>query len=252
MLRHRVIARLDIKGNNVVKGIHMEGLRVIGDPVELALKYYEQNAHELLYIDTVASLYGRNQLEELIRRTSDEIYIPITVGGGITGTETSRSLFNAGADKVAINTHAIRKPEIINNLAEILGSQALTVSIQAKKMGSGWEALIDGGRERTGIGVSEWVKNVYERGAGEILLTSIDQDGTMAGFDLELINSITIDVPLIACGGLGCVQDAIDAIDAGADAVCCGSALHYNKLTIGEIDDGINKEQFQDKKTCAA
>jgi cyclase len=250
MLNTRIIARLDIKGKNVVKGIHFEGLRVMGNPMELAKKY--SNAHELLYIDTVASLYGRNQLTELLRRTSDEIFIPTTVGGGIKSVQDATRLFNAGADKITINTFALCQPSIINILSSRFGVQAISVSIQAKRVNGGWICYGDNGREPTSRGMAEYCQEVVALGAGEILLTSIDKDGTMSGPDLDLIRSIKVDVPLVYSGGIATVQHAIDALDAGADAICIGSALHYNKLKIEEIEDGINQIKFPHQERCVA
>ena len=246
MLAKRIIARLDIKGQNVVKGVRFEGLRVIGDPIDLALKY--KDAHELLYIDTVASLYGRNQLTDLLEETSDEIFIPIAVGGGIKSLSDVGKLLNAGADKIAINTFALRRPDIISDISSRFGSQVISVSIQS----SHGRCFTDCGREPTGLATLAWIQEAVSLGAGEILLTSIDRDGTMSGPDLELIKSIKVPVPLVYCGGIATVQHALDAIEAGADAIGIGSALHYNKLTIQEVDDELNKIEFQSEERCYA
>ena len=245
MLSHRIIARLDIKGPNVVKGIHFEGLRVIGNPATLAERYANQGAHEILYIDTVASLYGRNQLETLIQETSERVFVPITVGGGIADCESVNRLLRAGADKVAINTAALKRPELIRELAQEFGSQAITVSIQPKRHGYGWECYAECGRERTGCEVTAWAVEACRLGAGEILITSIDRDGTMRGPDLELIAALKdLPVPIVYGGGIGSVSDSLKCIGTGADAIAIASALHYDKLTIGEIDDRLNQSNL--------
>lgn len=241
--RPRIIPRLDIKGPNVVKGISFEGLRVVGKPDELARRYAE-DADELLYIDTVASLYGRNQLTSLLERTTDEIFVPITVAGGISSKDDARRLFHAGADKVAVNTAALRRPNLINELAGSFGTQGLVCSIEAKRTASGWEAYTDNGRERTGRCAVAWAAEAVERGAGEILVTSIDQDGTRRGFDTELIAALTpLPVPVIACGGMGSIEDARKAYALGA-CLSMASMLHYNILTIGDIRNGLAKSQL--------
>lgn len=246
MLNKRLIARLDIKGPNVIKGVRFEGLRVMGDPITLARKY--KDASELLYIDTVASLYGRNQLIDLLRRTTDEIFIPITVGGGIRSCGDITTLLNAGADKCAINTNLFSDPSIISRIADMFGSQTLCVSIQCKRVMGGWEAYTQCGRERTHIDALEWIEKTVALGAGELLITSIDQDGTMKGFDTELMDCIDVPVPVIACGGLGKLSD----ISVKADAIACASVLHYNKLTIGELQNELNQIEFQNQERSAA
>jgi cyclase len=238
----RLIPRLDIKGPNLIKGIHFEGLRVIGDPNEYAKRY--RQADELLYIDTVASLYGRNNLTDIVSRTTSEVFIPVTVGGGIRTVEDVQRVFRAGADKVAVNTGALKNPQIVSLIAQRYGSQAIVISIEAKRVPGGWECYTDGGRERTGKSVVGWAREAVERGCGEILITSIDQEGTMKGFDCELIHSIAphVDVPVVACGGMGSLRHLHDVLDAGADAVAFASVLHYNKLTLGEIREYLESE----------
>ena len=245
MLSKRLIARLDIKGLNVVKGIHFEGLRVMGDPITLAKKY--QGASELLYIDTVASLYGRNQLTELLRRTSDEVFIPITVGGGIGSCDDVTRMLNAGADKCAINTRCLSEPTLISRIADEFGSQTICVSIQCKRYMGGWEAYTECGRERTYTDALEWAEKAVALGAGELLITSIDQDGTMKGFDTELMDAIDVSVPVIACGGLGKISD----LSVKADAIACASVLHHNKLTIGELHDELNQIELPSEERRA-
>jgi cyclase len=242
----RVIARLDIKGSNVVKGIHMEGLRKIGDPQTLAEKYANEGADELLYLDTVASLYGRNQLEDLLERTTERVFIPVTVGGGISSLADVQRLLNAGADKIAVNTAAIRRPNLLNEISDRYGNQCLVVSIEAKRTAHGWECYTDCGRERSGRNAVDWAFECGNRGAGELLVTSIDQDGTMKGMDYDLIAQIAphVDIPVTACGGLGTIEHARKAVQQGADAVAAASAFHYNRITFEELRDVATEKQF--------
>src|SRR3990167_5883809 len=234
----RLIARLDIKGASVVKGVQMEGLRVVGKPEEMAKRYAEAGADEILYIDTVASLYGRNQLEALLEKTCEEVFVPITVGGGIKSVADARRLFNAGADKIAINTAALKRPDLINEMAGKYGSQAVVVSIEAKRSHDAlWECYCENGRARTGRQCAGWAMEAVARGAGEILITSIDRDGTRRGFDTELVAAIAphIPVPVTASGGCGGLGHLKAVLAAGADAVAIGSALHYGKVTFEEM-----------------
>ncbi|OGE30442.1 imidazole glycerol phosphate synthase cyclase subunit [Candidatus Daviesbacteria bacterium RIFCSPHIGHO2_02_FULL_36_13] len=231
---HRIIGRLDIKGPNLVKGIHLEGLRVLGKPEEFAKYYYENGIDELIYIDVVASLFGRNSLEEIITKTAREIFIPLTVGGGLRTIDDIRSVLRAGADKVSLNTAAINNPQIIKEASRIFGSSTITVTIEAIKQKDGsYLAFTDNGREHTGVEVLGWAKKAEQLGAGEILLTSIDKDGTGEGFDLELTKMISknVSIPVIASGGAGKKEDVYKAIsNGGADAVALASLLHYNYL----------------------
>jgi cyclase len=235
----RIIPRLDIKGPNLIKGIHLEGLRVMGDPQEFALRYYEAGADELVYMDIVASLYGRNNLSDIIRRAADQVYIPITVGGGIRSVDDARHILRSGADKVAINTAAIGRPELITEVSRKFGSQAMVLSIEAKQVAPGkWEAYTDNGRERTGMDVLEWVMRGVELGAGEILLTSVDREGTRKGFDIDLIQQVSkaVPVPVIASGGMGSIEHFIEAAEKGqADAVSMADVLHYNRMQLSDI-----------------
>ncbi|OGB20908.1 MAG: imidazole glycerol phosphate synthase subunit HisF [Burkholderiales bacterium RIFCSPLOWO2_02_FULL_57_36] len=235
----RLIPRLDIKGPNLIKGIHLEGLRVVGDPQEFAIRYYQAGADELIYMDIVASLYGRNNLSDIIRRAADNVYIPITVGGGIRTVDDARHLLRSGADKVAINTAAVGRPELISEVARRFGSQAMVLSIEAKQVGKGkWEAYTDNGRERTGLDVIEWVQRGVELGAGEILLTSVDREGTRKGFDLELVKAVSgaVNVPVIASGGMGSADDLLAVAKVGgADAVAMADVLHYGRTTLGQL-----------------
>lgn len=239
MKRIRLIPRLDIKGPNLIKGIQLEGLRVMGDPQKFARLYYEQGADELLYVDVVASLYNRNSLHDHIERVSRDVFVPLTVAGGIRSVDDALKILRAGADKIGINTAAINRPELISEVARKFGSQCMVLSIEAKCIGEGrWEAYTENGRERTGIDVVEWAQRAVELGAGEILLTSIDREGTREGFDTALLAAVskTVSVPLIASGGMGLSEDVNKAvIDGDADAVAMADILHYGRSTLGEI-----------------
>jgi cyclase len=235
----RIIPRLDIKGKNLIKGVQLEGLRVMGDPQEFALGYYRAGADELIYMDIVASLYGRNNLSDIIRRAADQVFIPITVGGGIRSVDDARHILRSGADKVAINTAAIARPGLISEVARHFGSQAMVLSVEAKQVAQGkWEAYTDNGRERTGLDVLQWVRRGIEMGAGEILLTSVDREGTRKGFDIDLIRQVSeaATVPVIASGGMGSIEDFLKAAQLGrADGISMADTLHYNRLKLGDI-----------------
>ena len=234
----RLIARLDIKGENLIKGVHLEGLRIIGDPQEYSEKYYKQGADELIFMDLVASLYGRSNIIEIVRRTARDIFIPLTVGGGIRSIDDVTNLLRAGADKVAINTAAVNRPELIREVSRKFGSQCMVLSIEAKKLGENqWEVYTDCGREKTGLDVIEWVDKAISLGAGEILLTSIDQEGTRKGYDIELLRSVeaATRVPIILSGGYGEPQHLIDAARSGANGLAFADAIHYNRTTFSQI-----------------
>ncbi len=235
----RIIARLDIKAPNLIKGINLEGLRVIGNPGEYANKYYNQGADELIYMDIVASLYERNSILDIVRETAKRIFIPMTVGGGIRSVSDVEDSLRAGADKIAINSAAIKRPELINEIANRFGAQCMVLSVEAKKYAAGrWEVYHENGREKTGLDVLSWVKEAETRGAGEILLTSVDMEGTAKGFDSELTKLVanSVNIPVIASGGCGSLGHAIDIIKtANADAVALGHVLHYDKFKINEI-----------------
>ncbi len=227
----RVIPRLDIKGPNLVKGIHFEGLRVMGKPEDFAHFYYQNGADELIYQDAVASLYGRNSLLNIIERTASKIFIPLTVGGGLRSVDDIRTVLRAGADKVAINTEAVRRPALIREAALAFGSSTIVVSIEAIRTQDGrYEACVDYGRESTGVDAYEWALQSVGLGAGEILVTSIDKEGTGKGYDLELTRQIAeaVPIPVIALGGAGRVEHIVEVIKEGrADAVSLASMLHY-------------------------
>ena len=237
---------MDIKGPNLVKGIHLEGLRVLGKPEQFAKYYYENGADELIYIDVVASLYNRNSLHDIISKTAREIFIPLTVGGGLRTIEDIRDVLRAGADKVSLNTAAINNPEIIREASRKFGSSTILITIEAIKQPDGtYLAYTDNGREHTGIEVSSWAKKVEELGAGEILLTSVDCEGTGTGYDVELnrLISDSVSIPVIASGGPGKLEHIYDVIDTGmADAVAVSSMLHYDYIKTNKIEFTDSKE----------
>jgi len=234
MLNIRIIPRLDIKGPNLVKGIHLEGLRVLGKPEDFARYYYENGADELFFQDTVASLYDRNSLHDIITKTAKEIFIPLTVGGGLRTIDDIRNVLRAGADKVAINTAAIKNPHFIREASLKFGSSTIVVAIEAIKNTDGrYLAFTDNGREYSGLEVVSWAQKVEELGAGEIVITSVDKEGTGEGYDLELIKSVSeaVSIPVIAHGGASTPEDITRAILFGkADAVTIASILHYSVM----------------------
>jgi len=231
-LNHRIIARLDIKGPNLVKGIHLEGLRVMGKPEDFASYYYENGADELLYMDVVASLYDRNSLKDIITRTANEIFIPLTVGGGLRTIEDITEVLRYGADKVSLNTAAIKNPEIIRQASEAFGSSTIVIAIEAIKQNDGkYLCYTDNAREYTGVDAFEWAQRAEELGAGELIVTSVDKEGTGEGFDIELTRKISdsVKIPVIAHGGPGKLEHFKEVIEDGhAEAVCAASMLHYN------------------------
>ena len=234
MKNHRIIPRLDIKGPNLVKGVKLEGLRVLGDPAIFAQYYYENGADELFYQDVVASLYDRNSLGDIISKTAKKSFIPLTVGGGIRTVEDIKSVLRLGADKVCINTGAIRNPNFISEAVKKFGSSTIVVSIECIKQSTGeYLAFTDNGREYTGVEVVEWAKKIEELGSGEIVVTSVDRDGTGDGFDLDLLKLITsaVNIPVIAHGGAGRVEDIKAPIHIGkVDAICIASLIHYKSI----------------------
>lgn len=253
MKKRRIIPRFDVKGLNVVKGIQLEGLRVVGKPAEFARKYFEQGADEIIYIDIVASLYERNSLLDVIREAASlGISIPMTVGGGIRKLEDIRQILRAGADKVAINTAATRDPEFIKEATRMFGSQCIVGSVQAKRCGSDrWEALVDNGREQTGLDAIAWAKQLVDLGVGELLITSVDQEGTKKGYDVELFKNIVdhVSVPVIACGGAGSCGDVYECFcQTGCDAASFASILHYNQTTIAEVKEELSQRNISLRK----
>ena len=243
----RLIARLDIKAPYLVKGIQLEGLRKLGDPNEFARKYYNQGIDELYYEDIVASLFERNSLLDIIEETTKNIFIPVTVGGGIRNTNDAADVLRAGADKISINTQAIKNENIISDLANKFGSSTVVLSIQAKKNNNSWEAYYDNGREHSYKDVIEWAIRGEELGAGEILLTSVDREGTTKGFDNNLIKKVTdsVSIPVIASGGFGKLEDSLEVIEDGqADAIAMAHVLHYNILQIPDIKKYLIKKSI--------
>lgn len=230
----RVISRLDIKGPNLIKGISFDGYRVLGTAERFAQLYYEEGADELIYQDAVASLYQRNSLSEIVQKTAKEIFIPLTVVGGLRTIEDIRDILRSGADKVGINTAAITNPELITQASKTFGSQCIVVSIEAKKRGEGrYEAWVDYGRQPTGVDALKWAQRAVELGAGELLVTSVDRDGMGSGYDIDLTSKIAslVPVPVIACGGAGTKEHVVDVVARGsADAVCAASLFHYQYL----------------------
>lgn len=241
----RIIPRLDIKGFNVIKGVHLECLRVVGDPEVLATKYYNDGADEIIYLDIVASLYGRRNLIDIVENVSKHIFVPLTAGGGIRSLEDISNLLRAGADKVAINSWLVMNPDFVDKAVKSFGSQCIVASIEAKKMPAGkWIAFYNNGREFSGKDAIEWARELVDRGVGEIIVTSIDQEGTRKGYDCELIAGIStiVNIPVIASGGAGGLQDIKKAIYQGkADAVAIASLFHYNELSIGEVKQYLQK-----------
>jgi len=238
----RIIARLDIKGPNLVKGVQLEGLRVLGKPESFARFYYQSGADELFYMDAVASLYGRNSLLEIVRLTSSEIAIPLCVGGGIRSVDDVRAVLRAGADKVAINTAAIERPRLIQEVARAFGSSTVVVSIEAIHHGGGrYEAYTNYGRDSSGVDAFDWARQAVDLGAGEIMITSIDREGKGRGFDLELTRRISdaVPVPVVAGGGAGTVGHIAEVVEnGGADAVSIASIIHYNYIKHPEYHPG--------------
>jgi imidazole glycerol-phosphate synthase subunit HisF len=247
----RVIPCLDVDGGRVVKGVNFAGLRDAGDPVELAHRYDAQGADELTFLDITASSSGRETTYEVVRRTADEVFIPLTVGGGIRSVADVDALLRAGADKVGVNTAAIGRPELLREIAERFGRQVLVLSVDARRVRggdaptpSGFEVTTHGGRTGTGIDAVDWARRAADLGAGEILLNSMDADGTKDGFDLELIRLVraAVHVPVIASGGAGAVGDFAPAVAAGADAVLAASVFHFGELTVGAVKDALRAE----------
>jgi imidazole glycerol-phosphate synthase subunit HisF len=233
----RVIPCLDVDRGRVVKGTGFVDLRDAGDPIELAQRYDAAGADELVFLDITATHDKRDTVVELARHTADEVFIPFTIGGGIRAVEDAHAVLDAGSDKVSVNSAAVARPELVDELAEQFGAQCVVLAIDAKRAADGWEVFVAGGRTPTGRDVVEWAREGVERGAGEILLTSMDRDGTNSGYDLELTRAVAgaVDVPVIASGGAGQLDDLVEALNAGADAVLCASIFHYGHHTVAEV-----------------
>ncbi len=250
MLKKRIIPCLDVKNGRVVKGINFIGLKDAGDPVELAKAYNDGGADEICFLDITASIEARNALLDVIRRTAQQIFIPLTVGGGVNEPEDIGELLRAGADKVSINSGAVRNPNLIKEGAKRYGSQCIVIALDIKSsvnMTSGWEVYVKGGRQATGLDALEWAKQVVSLGAGEILLTSMDADGTKAGYDIPLTKAIAeiVNVPVIASGGAGCLEHIGEVFSkTKADAALLASLLHYGELTISQIKSFLKQEKI--------
>lgn len=249
----RVIPCLDVNDGRVVKGVNFANLRDAGDPVELARRYDEERADEITFLDVSASAQGRGTMLEVVRRTADEVFVPLTVGGGVRSVEDVRVLLEAGADKIGINSAAIARPELISEIAENFGSQVIVLSVDARRTTgdvqtpSGYEVTTHGGKRGTGIDALEWVKRGQELGAGEILLNSMDADGTTDGFDVQMTSEVRelVSIPLIASGGAGRVEDFVEIARVGVDAVLAASVFHFGTLSIGEVKEALRQGGFE-------
>ncbi|MEY8380918.1 imidazole glycerol phosphate synthase subunit HisF [Ileibacterium valens] len=247
MLTKRIIPCLDVRDGKVVKGINFVGIKEVGDPVELAAEYDRQGADELIFLDITATSDDRNTMVGMVERTAKQVFIPFTVGGGIRSIEDIRKMLLAGADKVSLNSSALKNPDLIRQGAEMFGSQCIVLAVDAKKRedGTGWDAYLAGGRINTHKDVIEWVKEAEKLGAGEILLTSMDADGTLQGFDLELTQAVrnAVNVPVIASGGCGKLEDFYDVLkEDTADAALAASLFHYGTLSVGEVKDYLKEK----------
>jgi imidazole glycerol-phosphate synthase subunit HisF len=248
MLAKRIIPCLDVKAGRVVKGVKFVGLRDAGDPVEVARVYDRDGADELCFLDITASHENRGIILDVVARTAEQIFMPLTVGGGITTTEDIRNLLRAGADKVSINTAAVNRPEFVREAAQRFGSQCVVVAIDAKRVGNHWEVFTHGGRNPSGIDACEWSKRMESYGAGEILLTSMDRDGTKAGYDLELTRTISkaVNIPVIASGGVGELQHIYDGLtEGGASAALAASIFHFGEFSIRHCKEFLTKHGVQ-------
>jgi cyclase len=242
MLLRRVIPCLDVDKGRVVKGIEFVQLRDAGDPVELAARYEQEGADELVFLDITASSEKRETMVTLARRTADEVFIPFTIGGGIRSVEDAQAVLDAGADKVSVNSAAVQRPELIGELAEVFGAQCVVMAIDARRVPGGYEVFVNGGRTPTARNAIEWAREGVERGAGEILLTSMDRDGTEDGYELALTRLVAdaVDVPVIASGGAGTLDHLVEALDeGGADAVLAASIFHYGTYSIREAKEHL-------------
>lgn len=245
MLTKRIIPCLDVRDGKVVKGINFVGIKEVGDPVDLAKKYNDQRADELVFLDITATYEGRKTMVDVVRRVAEQVFIPLTVGGGISSIEQIRDLLNSGADKISLNSAALDHPELIEQAARVYGAQCVVLAIDAKKMPDGtWHCFKAGGRIDTGVDTVEWAKKGTALGAGEILLTSMDADGTKQGFDIELCRAIkqAVHVPVIASGGCGKLEDFAEVFEEDvADAALAASLFHYNELTVMDVKEDLKK-----------
>ncbi|MBF2086121.1 imidazole glycerol phosphate synthase subunit HisF [Thermoleptolyngbya sp. C42_A2020_037] len=250
MLAKRILPCLDVKAGRVVKGVNFVNLRDAGDPVELAQVYNDAGADELVFLDITATHEDRNIIYDVVYRTAEQVFIPLTVGGGISSLDTIKQLLRAGADKVSINSSAVRDPEFINRASDRFGNQCIVVAIDARRRADpenpGWDVYVRGGRENTGLDALSWAQEVEQRGAGELLVTSMDADGTQAGYDLELTRAIAeqVQIPVIASGGAGTCAHIHEALTEGrAEAALLASLLHYGQLTVAEIKQYLRENQ---------
>ncbi len=244
----RIIPRLDVKGPNLIKGIRLEGLRVVGDPHAFALDYYKHGADELVFMDIVASLYQRNNLSDIISRAADQIFVPITVGGGIRSLADVHTMLRSGADKVAINTAATQRPELISEVASRYGAQCMVLSVEAKSDGKGrWEAYTDNGREHTGLDVVAWVQRAVKLGAGEIMLTAVDREGTRKGYDMALLRAVAecVNVPIIASGGFAEAGELAALDRMGVSGAAVADALHWKRTTIAALKQSARTQGIE-------
>jgi cyclase len=242
VLLKRVIPCLDVDKGRVVKGTNFVNIRDAGDPVELAIRYQDEGADEIVFLDITASHEKRETIVELARRTADDVFIPFTIGGGVRSVEDAQAVLDAGSDKVSVNSAAVQRPELLGELAEVFGAQCvvLAVDARAREDGHGWEVFVNGGRTPTGLDAIEWIRRGVELGAGEILLTSMDRDGTEDGYELALTRAASdaVDVPVIASGGAGNLDHLVDAVEeGGADAVLCASIFHYGQYSVREAKE---------------
>lgn len=248
MLDKRIIPCLDVRDGKVVKGINFVGIREVGDPVECAEEYNRQGADEIVFLDITATHEHRKTMADVVRRTAEKVFVPLTVGGGISTIEDFATMLRAGADKVSVNSAALKNPDLIAQAADKFGSQCVVVAIDARKMEDGsWHAYVAGGRKDTGIDAIWWAKRACELGAGEILLTSMDTDGTKEGFDLPLLNAVcaVVNVPVIASGGCGTLDHFSEVFEkTGADAALAASLFHYRELTVGEVKEHLHSHNI--------
>jgi cyclase len=242
----RLISRLDVKGHNLIKGVQLEGLRVVGAPGDYARRYYKNGVDEILIMDCVASLYGRNNAFDLVKKITEYVFVPITLGGGIRTLDDVNQAFDSGADKICLNTAAIINPDLIAKIAATAGSQAVVLSVEAKKTGlDTWEVYYNNGREKSGWNVRDWVETAVELGAGEVLLTSVDREGTRKGMDIDLIRSVgkNLTRPLIVSGGVGSFEHVVEAAQISfVDAVAIADFLHYGRGSISQIKSLLSEK----------
>jgi imidazole glycerol-phosphate synthase subunit HisF len=244
MLLRRVIPCLDVDKGRVVKGVEFVNLRDAGDPVELAVRYQEEGADEIVFLDITASHEKRETAARLARRCADDVFIPFTIGGGVRSVEDAQAVLDAGADKVSVNSAAVARPELLSEMAEVFGAQCVVLAIDARREGDGYGVYVDGGRRPAPRDAIDWAREGAERGAGEILLTSMDRDGTEDGYELELTRAVAdaVDVPVIASGGAGSLDHLVDAVErGGADAVLCASIFHYGQHTVREAKERMRE-----------